>query len=103
MLERGQLIVSGGGISIRQLTTGQYEISVKPSDARNNNDRAGDGSSGGGSGSGEPGEPVDPNKPPALPGVPELPTDPNPPGSGDYGGPTTGDGRTIQGAVSPNG
>ncbi|MES2707119.1 MAG: hypothetical protein V4726_11015 [Verrucomicrobiota bacterium] len=97
MLLRGQLIVSGGGLSIRQLTTGQIEISITPADARNNNTRAGLTSRGG---DGSPGVPVNPHDPPEVPDAPPLPPRPDG-GSGEYGGPTS-KGRKIHGASSPD-
>lgn len=97
MLLRGQLIVSGGGVSITQLTTGQIQISISPADAANNNSRARSGSSGSG-GQGGPGEPDNPYDPPDIPDIPPLPPGPDD-GSGEYGGPTK-KGRKIKGATS---
>lgn len=96
MLRRGDLIVSGGGLSIRQLPSGQIEIRIASSDIVNIRDRTpalpNQGS--------QPGVPTQPTDNPDLPEVPPLPPDPEP--SGTYGGGTK-KGRKIQGATSDPG
>lgn len=81
MMRRGQLIVSGGGVTVRQLPTGQYEVRVTGGDLTQNQNRR------------PPGEYSDPNpnapttpQDPTLPEVPEIPEEEEEDGSGSYGG-----------------
>lgn len=101
LMDRGNFIISGGGLIVNQLTTGQYEIRLHP-DLMTSIQTGGKSGPAYSSGdSGEPGEPTLPVAPnPIPPVVPVLPDLPNvPPVSGEYGGPTR-KGRKIKGATS---
>lgn len=87
LLKAGQLVVSGGGCTVRQLPSGEYEISLSSGDLNENNGRLGRGGGGGvdnGEASGTS------TKPPRR-----FPRNPQQPSSGTYGG--LGRGRTIDG------
>ena len=88
MMRRGQLIVSGGGISVKQLPSGQYQLSMTTGDLTANQGRTP--SPGNPNGPGVPHTPFSP--PPDVAGPP-----PDPGGvSGPYGGGIP-HGRTIRG------
>ena len=93
MMRRGQLIVPGGGVSIRQLPSGQYELRLSNADLAANQARTpavGDPGD-------VPGRPIN-NRPPKLPAVPVIPQPPTGDESGPYGGGSQ-KGRRIKGAT----
>jgi hypothetical protein len=95
MLRRGQLIISGGGVTVRQIPSGQYEIlvtagDIKQTDDRNDNRNTDFDDSG-------PGIRERSLTPGSLTPIPSPPSSPAE-DSGTYGGDTM-KGRRIKGAT----
>ncbi len=95
MMRRGQLIISGGGVTVRQIPSGQYEILVSAGDIKQTDDRNNNRNT-------DFDEPA-PGRPGSLtPGgltpVPSPPSAPPTEDSGTYGGDTM-KGRRIKGAT----
>lgn len=96
MMRRGQLIVSGGGITVRQLPTGQYELRMEARDLEANARRTNPETSNPllDSGGNKPGKPILPVRFPVPPPVPPSPLVEI--GSGvEVAGPAAGGNRVI--------
>jgi hypothetical protein len=93
LMRDGQLIVSGGGLTVRQLPSGEYQISLQGSDLAGNNDRYPGGGWDDSSNGSTPGKPQKPNTYPPLITPPPPPAAP-PDTSGSYSGPSSTGNKT---------
>lgn len=94
LMRDGQLIISGGGCTVRQLPSGEYQISLQTSDLKQNNNRAPGGTGDADSSQGStPGKPQKPNNYPPLT-LPPLPPPSPPDSSGSYDGPSNSGNKT---------
>jgi hypothetical protein len=88
LMRDGQLVISGGGCTVRQLPSGEYQISLQTSDIEENNNRSPGGSGADSSSGSTPGKPQRPSNYPALITPPTPPSSPSDT-SGSYSGPSS--------------